>query len=96
LCTAAIVRKFPFLEIRPVRAIVKQRAAMAGLKGDYSAHSLRSGFMTEAGRQSVPLGEALALTGHRSVQTAVRYFQIGAAQQTRAANLLNGSFAEEP
>jgi hypothetical protein len=33
--------------------------------------------MTEAGRQNVPSGEAMALTGHRSVQTAVRYFQAG-------------------
>jgi site-specific recombinase XerD len=66
------------LEPQAVRAIVKRRAALAGLKGDYSAQSLRSGFMTEAGRQNVPLGEAMALTGHRSVQTAVRYFQAGA------------------
>jgi hypothetical protein len=35
-----------------VRAIVKRRAALAGLDGDFSAHSLRSGFMTEAGRQT--------------------------------------------
>jgi hypothetical protein len=38
---------------------------LAGLKGDYSAHSLRLGFMTEAGRRNV---EAMALTGHRSVK----------------------------
>jgi integrase len=66
-----------------------------GFKGDFSAHSLRSGFMTEAGRQNTPLGEAMALTGHRSVQTALKYFQTGAVQQTRAANLLKGSPAEE-
>jgi hypothetical protein len=40
--------------------------------------------MTEAGRQSVPLAEAMALTGHRSVQTALRYFQTGSVQQSRA------------
>jgi len=39
---------------------VKHRAALAGLKGDHSAHSLRSGFMTEAGRQNVPLGSDCA------------------------------------
>ncbi len=76
------------LEPQAVRAIVKRRAALAGLKGDYSAHSLRSGFMTEAGRQNVALGEAMALTGHRSVQTAVRYFQSGAVENSRAGNLL--------
>jgi integrase len=79
------------LEPQSVRAIVKRRAALAGLEGDFSAHSLRSGFMTEAGRQNVPLAEAMALTGHHSVQTALRYFQTGAVQQTRAANLLKRS-----
>jgi integrase len=80
------------LEPQAVRAIVKRRAALAGLTGDYSAHSLRSGFMTEAGRQNVPLGEAMALTGHRSAQTAARYFQAGAVEKSQAANLLgNGS-----
>jgi integrase len=80
------------LQPQAVRAIVKRRAALAGLNGDYSAHSLRSGFMTEAGRQNVPLGEAMALTGHRSVQTAVRYFQAGAVEKSQAGNLLgNGT-----
>jgi integrase len=70
--------------------IVKRRAGLAGLAGDFGAHSLRSGFITEAGRQNVPLGEAMALTGHRSVQTVMRYFQTGAVQHTQAANLLGG------
>ena len=76
------------LEPQAVQYIVRRRAQLAGLTGDFSAHSLRSGFMTKAGRQNVPLAEAMALTGHRSVQTALRYFQTGAAQETRAANLL--------
>jgi integrase len=84
------------LEPQAVRAIVRRRAQLAGLAGDFSAHSLRSGFMTEAGRQNVPLAEAMALTGHRSVQTALRYFQTGAVQQTRAANLLGSSAPDEP
>ena len=70
---------------------MKRRAALAGLQGDFSAHSLRSGFMTEAGRQNVPLADAMALTGLRSVQTAMRYFQTGAVEQSRAANLLKKS-----
>jgi hypothetical protein len=41
------------LEPQAVRDIVKRRAALAGLNGDFSALSLRSGFMTEAGRQNV-------------------------------------------
>jgi hypothetical protein len=47
--------------------IVKRRAQLAGWEGDFGAHSLRSGYVTEAGRQNVPLGEAIALTGHLSM-----------------------------
>lgn len=63
--------------------IVKRRAKLAGLEGDYGAHSLRSGYVTEAGRQNVPMAEALALTGHRSLATFLGYFQTGAVQRKR-------------
>lgn len=75
--------------------IVKRRTALAGLEGDFGAHSLRSGFITEAGRQNVPLKEAMALTGHRSVMTFLRYYQSGAVQSSRAANLLSSPATEE-
>ena len=66
------------LTAQAVRNIVRDRARRAGLDPDtYSAHSLRSGFMTEAGRQHVPLGEAMALTGHKSVAVALKYFRAG-------------------
>ena len=71
-----------------VGLIVKRRAALAGLEGDFGAHSLRSGYVTEAGRQNVPIKEAMGLTGHRSLITFMRYFQTGAVQQSQAANLL--------
>ena len=84
------------LQPQAVRAIVRRRAALAGLNPEFSAHSLRSGFMTEAGRQNVPLGEAMALSGHRSVSTAMRYFQVGAVQSTRAAQLLEETSSDVP
>lgn len=68
--------------------VVKRRAALAGLEGDFGAHSLRSGFVTEAGRQNVPIAEAMGLTGHRSLVTFMRYFQSGAVQSSAAADLL--------
>jgi integrase len=46
-----------------VRVIVKERCALAGIEGEFSAHSLRSGFVTEAGQQNVSLAETMALTG---------------------------------
>jgi site-specific recombinase XerC len=79
------------LSAQAVWHIVKRRAHLAGLSADYGAHSLRSGFVTEAGRQNIPMGEAMALTGHRSTTTFLQYFQPGAATRTRAANLLSGN-----
>ncbi|MDD0976141.1 site-specific integrase [Pseudomonas fontis] len=71
-----------------VARIVKRRAELAGLEGDWAAHSLRSGFVTEAGRQGVPLGEVMAMTEHRSVSTVMGYFQAGSLLGSRASNLL--------
>jgi integrase len=66
-----------------VRDIVMQRCALAGVEGDFSAHSLRSGFVTEAGARGIGLAETMALTGHRSVQTVMGYSR--ASQSSRAA-----------
>ncbi len=71
-----------------VRDIVKQRCALAGIEGNFSAHSLRSGFVTEAGRQNVPLAETMAMTGHRSVATVLGYSRAGASLSSEAAQLL--------
>lgn len=58
-----------------VRDIVQARAAKAGLSETFSAHSLRVGFVTEAGRQGMPLPQAMALTGHRSTKSFLGYFE---------------------
>lgn len=70
-----------------VRTIVKERCALAGIEGDFSAHSLRSGFVTEAGRQNVPLAETMGMTGHHSVATALGYFRSESTLTSRAARL---------
>ena len=72
-----------------VRDIVKARALLAGLGEEFSAHSLRSGFVTEAARQNVPIGETMALTGHTSVATVVGYFRAASAISSKAARLLD-------
>lgn len=71
-----------------VARIVQRRAQLAGLPGDWAGHSLRSGFVTEAGRQGVPLGEVMAMTEHRSVNTVMGYFQAGSLMSSRASQLL--------
>lgn len=73
-----------------VRDIVKARCAAAGLPASFSPHSLRSGFVTEAGRQGVALGETMALSGHRSLTSVSGYHRAGAALNSPAARLLEG------
>ncbi|WP_409054824.1 hypothetical protein [Variovorax sp. GrIS 2.14] len=46
-----------------VRFIVKARCAAAGLEGRFSAHSLRSDFVTEADLRDMPIGEMAATSG---------------------------------
>lgn len=71
-----------------VRDIVKRRCLLAGIEESFSAHSLRSGFVTEAGRQQVPLGETMQLTGHRSTASVVGYFRTQTAN-SKASRLLD-------
>jgi integrase len=78
-----------------VARIVQRRAKLAGLEGDWAAHSLRSGFVTEAGRQGVPLGEVMAMTEHRSVSTVMGYFQAGSLLSSRATTLMTTAEDEE-
>jgi integrase len=79
----------PPLSPAAVRTIVKERCALAGVEGDFSAHSLRSGFVTEAGRQNVSLSDTMALTGHSNVNTVMGYFRADTVLQNRAARLLD-------
>lgn len=76
------------LSAQSVRLIVQRRAQLAGLDvAEISAHSLRSGFLTESGRAGVPLADAMALSGHRSVPVAVSYFRAGSVLRNPAARL---------
>ncbi|HCF5645663.1 TPA: tyrosine-type recombinase/integrase [Pseudomonas aeruginosa] len=72
-----------------IARIVQRRAKLAKLDGDWAAHSLRSGFVSEAGRQGVPLGEVMAMTEHRSLPTVMGYFQAGTLLSSRASALLD-------
>lgn len=72
-----------------VNLIVKARCAKAGLDpAAFSAHGLRSGFLTEAARRGVPMPEAMRQSQHRSVQQAARYYNDAEARLGAAARLL--------
>lgn len=72
-----------------VRDIVRERAQAAGLASVFSAHSLRSGFVTEAAAQKVPMADTMAMTGHRSLASVLGYFRASGSSQ--AASLLDGT-----
>ncbi len=85
----------PPLTGETVRNIVKERCKLVpGLDpAEFSAHSLRSGFVTEAGRQKVPVPEAMAMTGHSSMDTFMGYYRAAELQQSAAANMLGNALA---
>ena len=77
------------LDGQSVNAIVKKRCALGGLDpADYSAHGLRSGYLTEVARRGVPLPEAMRQSRHRSVQQAAAYYNEVEIERDRAARLV--------
>jgi len=77
------------LDPQSVNAILKQRAVMAGFNPqDFSAHGLRSGYLTEAANRGVPLPEAMEQSRHRSVQQASSYYNNATRRSGKAARLL--------
>lgn len=71
-----------------VNLIVKRRCARAALDPTrYSAHGLRSGYLTEAALRGVSLPEAMQQSQHRSVQQAASYYNDGERRQGAAARL---------
>ncbi len=78
----------PPLSPAAVAEIVRKRARMAGLEGDWAGHSLRSGFVTEAGKRNIPLGDVMAMTDHRKVDTVLGYYRTGELAKSVVGDLL--------
>lgn len=77
------------LDPQSINAILKQRAEMAGLEsGEFSAHGLRSGYLTEAANRGIPIQEAMEQSLHRSVQQASSYYNAATRRSGRAARML--------
>lgn len=74
---------------KAVAVIVKDRARLAGLEGDFGGHSLRSGFVTEGAQRGIALPALMAMTDHRSVASVIGYFQAGGAHLNPASNILD-------
>jgi integrase len=77
------------LDPQSINAIIKQRVEMAGLDPvEFSAHGLRSGYLTEAANRRIPLVEAMEQSRHRSVQQASSYYNDATRRSGRAARIL--------
>ncbi len=84
-------REVVALSGKAVARIVKKHASLAGHDSStFSAHSLLSGFVTEAGRKGVSRNDAMALTGHKSSDVFDGYYQAGALLKNKAARLADG------
>ena len=71
-----------------VNLILKHRCRLAGLDpAEFSAHGLRSGYLTEAARAGVALPEAMQQSQHRSVQQAASYYNDADRRMGKAARL---------
>lgn len=76
------------LTAHAINAIVKSRARLAGYDPLlYSAHGLRSGYLTEAARRNVPILEAMSHSRHKSVQQAASYYNDADRQSGKGARL---------
>lgn len=78
------------LDPQSVNLILKSRITAAGLDPkDFSAHGLRSGYLTETARRGIPLPEAMAQSGHKSVNQAASYYNEAERKLGRAARLIS-------
>ncbi|TIN73719.1 MAG: integrase [Mesorhizobium sp.] len=72
-----------------VNLILKRRIAEAGFDPmAFSAHGLRSGYLTETARRGIPLPEAMQQSQHRSVQQASNYYNDAERTLGRAARII--------
>jgi integrase len=71
-----------------VNFILKARVKQAGLDPEmFSAHGLRSGYLTEAANRGIPLPEAMQQSLHKSVTQAASYYNNADRKNGRAARL---------
>ncbi|NTF65784.1 site-specific integrase [Rhizobium rhizogenes] len=72
-----------------VNFILKARVKQAGLDPEmFSAHGLRSGYLTEAANRGIPLPEAMQQSLHKSVTQAASYYNNAERKNGRAARLV--------
>ena len=78
------------LEPQSVNLILKTRIKAAGLDPSaYSAHGLRSGYLTEAANRGISLPEAMQQSRHKSTAQAASYYNDAERKLGKAARLMS-------
>ncbi len=78
------------LEPQSVNLILKSRIKAAGLDpAAYSAHGLRSGYLTEAANRGISLPEAMQQSRHKSTAQAASYYNDAERKLGKAARLMS-------
>jgi integrase len=78
------------LDPQSVNLILKTRIKAAGLDPSaYSAHGLRSGFLTEAANRGISLPEAMQQSRHKSTAQAASYYNDAERKLGKAARLMS-------
>ncbi|MGY3581486.1 integrase [Bradyrhizobium sp. USDA 4341] len=78
------------ISVDTVARIIKRRAELAGLDPEmFGGHSLRAGFMTEAGYRRISMIEAMNLSGHKDVNTAAIYYRAGEVLRVEAGRMMD-------
>lgn len=76
------------LSPQSINLILKNRCARAGLDpAKFSAHGLRSGYLTEAAHRGVPIQEAMQQSQHKSLAQAAAYYNDQERKRGKAARL---------
>ena len=77
------------LSPQSVNLVLKARVRQAGLdEVKFSAHGLRSGFLTEAANRGIPLLDAMQQSQHKSIAQAGSYYNNADRKNGQAARLI--------
>ena len=72
-----------------VERIIKKRARLAGIDPTtLSAHSLRSGFITECSNKGISMGDVMSLTLHRTEYMLLHYYRSESLLENPAGKIL--------
>jgi integrase len=76
------------LTVDAIGRIVKGACAAVGLEGNYGPHSLRAGFITEAGLAGVNALLIAEQSGHKSLESLKRYFRPANLFKANASSMI--------